>query len=94
VRTSIRDTLQQLGFEQRLGPEHFHLHIRDAVADFVRRTRAQEAAATTDGTAPIAGVTTEQPRRNPPTNDPPEVGGRPADAPEDPVPGGGAIPTE
>ena len=57
VRTSLRTTMRQLGFEHRLGPECFHLHIRDAVADFMRPTAAEEAAA-------ADGVTVERPGRN------------------------------
>jgi SulP family sulfate permease len=75
VRTSLRTTLRQLGFEHRLGPERFHLHIRDAVADFMRRTPAEEAAV-------VGGVTAERPGPNPSTDARPEMGGRPADGHE------------
>jgi hypothetical protein len=34
VRSSIRTTLRQVGFEQRLGPENFRHRTRDAVANF------------------------------------------------------------
>ena len=45
VRTSLRTTLQQTGLEKRLGSDRFHLHIHDAVADFARRTRAEQPPA-------------------------------------------------
>jgi SulP family sulfate permease len=45
VRTSLRTTLRRLGYDERLGPDAFHLHIRDAAADFVRRNRAEPSPA-------------------------------------------------
>jgi SulP family sulfate permease len=36
VRTSVRTTLRQVGFEERLGAANFRHRTRDAVADFVR----------------------------------------------------------
>lgn len=71
VRTSLRTTMRQLGLEHRLGPERFHLHIRDAVADFMRPTAAEEAAA-------AEGVAVERPGLNrlpdiqPNADDPPD----------------------
>jgi sulfate permease, SulP family len=44
VRTSLRTTLRRLGFEERLGRGSFHLRVRDAVGDFVCRSRAERGA--------------------------------------------------
>jgi sulfate permease, SulP family len=75
VRTSLRTTMRQLGFEHRLGSERFHLHIRDAVADFMRPTAAEEAAA-------ADGVAVERPGRNQLPDIQPEADD-PPDGPED-----------
>jgi sulfate permease, SulP family len=37
TRTALRDTLRQLDLEERIGPENFHLRVRDAVAAFADR---------------------------------------------------------
>jgi SulP family sulfate permease len=37
VRTALRDTMRAQGFEDRLGPEQFHLRVLDAVEAFHRR---------------------------------------------------------
>jgi hypothetical protein len=37
TRTALRDTLRQLDLEERIGPENFHLRVRDAVAAFSDR---------------------------------------------------------
>jgi sulfate permease, SulP family len=36
-RTALRDTLRRLDLEERIGPENFHLQVRDAVAAFSDR---------------------------------------------------------
>jgi sulfate permease, SulP family len=40
TRTALRDTLRRLDLEERIGPENFHLQVRDAVAAFARRAPA------------------------------------------------------
>jgi sulfate permease, SulP family len=37
TRTALRDTLRRLDLEERIGPENFHLRVRDAVAAFSDR---------------------------------------------------------
>jgi sulfate permease, SulP family len=37
TRTALRDTLRRLDLEERIGPENFHLRVRDAVAAFADR---------------------------------------------------------
>ncbi|MDN5931391.1 MAG: STAS domain-containing protein [Pseudonocardia sp.] len=52
VRTSLRTTLRQMELEERIGADGFPLRIRDAVADFVRRSRTEPVA--TDPAEPLA----------------------------------------
>ena len=70
VRTSLRTTLRRLGFDERLGPERFHLRIRDAVADFVRRN-------------PAGGGSDSAAAEQPPPAAPPAGAGYPTDGHEE-----------
>jgi SulP family sulfate permease len=45
VRTTLRTTLHLMELDQRIGADGFPLRVRDAVARFKRRTRAEHAAA-------------------------------------------------
>jgi SulP family sulfate permease len=63
VRTTLRTTLHRLGLEDRIGAHGFPLRVRDAVVEFRRRTRTEQAtreAADREPTEPVdpaAGTT-------------------------------------